>query len=173
MIRRLLLPFLLFIAAVTALLPSSGGSIYFAAAGLWALIFAVLSPRALGDDALPAFGVAAALLLPTFVGMLFGPAASQTAQFVLLPAAAYLLSHINIRSRDIGAADMLPGLTALLANAFLGLSALVLYYIDRVAGTSLVPSNEAFMLHISAALIGVGAMYLLFTIHRRLARRAA
>jgi hypothetical protein len=80
----------------------------------------------------------------------------------MLPAVAFLLSYITLNLRDIGARDLIPLMSALLANAFFGLSALAFYYIDLMTGTTFVPTNEAFMLHLISGLLGIGVMALLF-----------
>ncbi len=143
-ISQLLIPLLLLAASLSSLIYRPGGNIYWPAAGLWAMPF-------------EAAAAALALLAPN-VSSSYAP----DVQFIMLPVVAFLLSYITLSIRDIGAHDLLPLLSALLANAFIGLSALAFYYIDQMTGTTFIPTNEAFMLHLVSGLIGIEAMALLF-----------
>lgn len=156
-ISQLLAPLLLLVAALSSFIYHPGGIVYWPAAGLWALALATLAPRRLTAMPLLASVTALAMLAPHAL-----PFYAPDIQFAMLPAVAYLLSYITLSIRDVGAHDLLPLLSTLLANAFVGLSALAFYYIDQMTGTTFIPTNEAFMLHITYGLIGIGAMTLLF-----------
>lgn len=157
MISQLLIPLLFLAASLSSLIYHPGGNIYWPAAGLWALALATLAPRQLRIMSFEAAAAALALLAP-HISSSYAP----DIQFIMLPVVAFLLSYITLSIRDIGAHDLLPFLSALLANAFIGLSALAFYYIDQMTGTTFIPSNEAFMLHLISGLIGSIAMALLF-----------
>ncbi len=156
-ISQLLIPLLLLAASLSSLIYRPGGNIYWPAAGLWALALATLAPQQLRAMPFEAAAAALALLAPN-VPSSYAP----DVQFIMLPVVAFLLSYITLSIRDIGAHDLLPLLSALLANAFIGLSALAFYYIDQMTGTTFIPTNEAFMLHLISGLIGIEAMALLF-----------
>ena len=156
-ISQLLIPLLLLAASLSSLIYCPGGNIYWPAAGLWALALATLAPRQLKTMPSEAAAAALAMLAPHI-----SPPHAPDIQFIMLPVVAFLLSYITLSIRDIGAHDLLPLLSALLANAFIGLSALAFYYIDQMTGTTFIPTNEAFMLHLISGLIGIEAMALLF-----------
>jgi len=157
MISRLLVPLLFLAASLSTFIYYQGGIVYWPAVGLWALALATLAPRRPADMPLPATAAALVLLAPHI-----SPDHAPEIQFAMLPVAAFLLSYITLSVRDVGARNLLPLLSALLANAFMGLSALAFYYIDLMTGSAFVPTNEAFMLHLVSGLIGIGAMGLLF-----------
>lgn len=164
-------PLLFLISSLSSFVQYPGGNIYWPAAGLWALALTVMAPRCLAAAPGPAVAAALMLLAPPMVAMV-DLSLAPTAQFALLPEVAFLLAFLTLWSRDIGAHDLLLALSFLLSSAFIGMSALAFFYLDRIAGTSLIPTNEAFMLHISSGLIGGFAMYLLFAAAWRLGVRA-
>jgi len=156
---RFIPPLLLFAAAVAALVPVPGGIPYWPLAGLWATGLAVFTPTALGNAlARPAVILAVLLAMPVF-GLLVGSAPAL--QFALLPPAAFLLAVLTLGPGLVDRPLLRYGLAALLADGFIAVSGLGLYYLDRIAGTELVPTNDALMWHLTAGLLGVGAMYVL------------
>lgn len=170
-ILNVVIPLLFFISSLASFIQYEGGNIYWPAAGLWALALAVTTPRCLASAPVPAAAAGLMLLAPHLVAIIDVSAAPDV-QFVLLPAVTFLLAYLTLSFRNIGAHDLLPALSALLSTAFIGVSALAFYYLDRIAGTSFIPTNEAFMLHITAGLIGAFIMYLVFYAGLRMEARA-
>mgnify|MGYP006875885637 CR=1 FL=1 len=163
-ILNVVIPLLFFISSLASFIQYEGGNIYWPAAGLWALALAVTTPRCLASAPVPAAAAGLMLLAPHLVAIIDVSAAPDV-QFVLLPAVTFLLAYLTL-------SFLLPALSALLSTAFIGVSALAFYYLDRIAGTSFIPTNEAFMLHITAGLIGAFIMYLVFYAGLRMEARA-
>lgn len=160
---RPLPPLFLLLAAISALVPVAGGSPYWPMAGFWALALAIVGPSALGTSlARPAVALAVLLAVPAAVGQLYDWSLAPSLQFVLLPPAVFLLALLTLRPRTTVSSFLVYGLSALLADAFFAVSGLAMYYLDRIAGTSLVPSNAALMWHLSSGLLGILGAYLLF-----------
>ncbi len=153
------LPSFLLAAAFCSFIPyHPDGNIYWPVAGVWALALAITAYRHLTTTPLMASTLAILLLAPNLAGASLAP----DVQFILLPVVAFLLSYLTLITMDIGAEDLIPAMSFLLANAFIGLSALAFYYVDRIVGTSFIPTNETFMLHLSSGLIGIGLTALIF-----------
>ncbi len=171
--RSLVPPFLL-LAALAALLPIPGGSPYWPIVGLWAMGICVLIPLSLGGRlARPGTAAALLLLMPAAASAFDGSPHVSLLQLILIPELAFLLSYLTLYPRESISPLILPGLSALLASAFVAVSGLSLYYIDRIFGTSLIPTNSALMWQLSAGLLGILAMFLLFFSHALLKARRA
>ncbi|NLI74352.1 MAG: hypothetical protein GX369_06250 [Euryarchaeota archaeon] len=149
-------PLLLLAAAVSSFFRQPDWNIYWPMIGMWALILVTIVPRRLGNMPFTTIGIIVMLITPHMA-----PSIAPDLQFIILPVLVFILSYLTLSVRDIGARDLIPELSALLASAFVGLSALAYFYIDQMVGSTLISSNEEFMLHLISGLIGIAMMTLL------------